>query len=111
MEEFRIFLYEIGGKFRHFYEIEGIYEFCGNRGNYYISIISITCDLKMRMLIALKKLSVYLGRHLESCFGPEQTDQNSIYKITIISLRQLEFVGSRLQIIGPFYNRWKDQRP
>jgi len=38
-------------------------------------------------MLIFRKLSRYLGVHLESWFGPEQTEQNSIYKITIISFR------------------------
>src|SRR6218665_1255858 len=47
--------------------------------------------------------------HEESWFGPEQTEQNSIDEIAIITFGQLVIVGSRPQIIGPFNNRWKDR--
>ena len=62
-------------------------------------------------MLFFKKLTRFLRMHEESWFGPEQTEQNSIDEIAIITFGQLVIVvGSRPQIlhVGPFNNRWKD---
>jgi len=40
-------------------------------------------------MLIFKKLSRYLGMHLESRFGPEQMEQNAIYNITLFSANPL----------------------
>ena len=66
-------------------------------------------------MLIFKKLTRFLRMHDESWFGPEQTEQNSIDEIAIITFGQLVIVGSRQLIIGPFntstYIQWTQHAP
>jgi len=45
-------------------------------------------------MLIFKKLTRFLRMHEESWFGPEQTEQNSIDEIAIITFGQLYFPSS-----------------